>query len=59
MPLEDQLGYKLANPLHIEQLDDVYLICKFLLGILVPFKPFHSCFEAILITKAATAQFHE
>ena len=59
MPLQDQLGDKLANPLHIEQLNDVYLISKFLLGVLVPFKSSHSCLEALFLSHAATAQFHE
>ena len=52
---QDELGDKLTNALHIEKLDDVYLLSQLLVGTLMSLEPLGAPFDAISLFEATAA----
>ena len=58
MLLEDEFCEELANALHVEKLDNIYLVSKFLRSLLMPLKTLHSSLVPLVsLTGAATAEY--
>ena len=52
---QDKLRYELPNTLHIEKLDDVYLVYILFIGTLMSFKLFSSLLDALSLFETRTA----